>query len=257
MLNISVTQESDLSTIWRARYVTGLEKRLAERNPELAAAVDETDLRVAVEAAVAAAQAQGFTQRGPIRLYLDVCVAFGSGFKDDPMYPWAAEAIGSPDPDSQAERAAALFASSSAAADAINGPQDEWARAALAALLRWAQEGKQPARDQWLGQHVVGVLASLHPQKAAHAGEMALRSLVTNAARDCARHGSDSARAITLVSALKFTFGDGCLRDPIHGWIERTLTDQALADAAARFASLEQTMIIRLKTMLAGRQQKG
>ncbi len=256
MLTISPSQQRKLSSTLRARYIRELKERLSVRNPELAAAFDEARMQAVVEGAVDAAEHRGFTQRGPIRLYLDLCIAFGSGFVDDPLYPWAREAIGSPDPATQTERAEALFASSNAAFDAVRGKNDEWARAGLESLLQWAQQEQQPPSDRWLGPYIVNTLASLHPQKANHAGDMGLRALVKSAADDCAMHGTNAAHAIMLLSALKFTFGAGCLNDPTYGWMSQILADERAPDPSARFERLRRVAINWARTMLAERAEK-
>ena len=37
----------------------------------------------------------GFTFTGPMRLFLELCLLFGSGFDEDVQYPWARESLGS------------------------------------------------------------------------------------------------------------------------------------------------------------------
>lgn len=257
MLSISLSQQRQLASAWRGRYMASLQVRLAERNPELVATLDQAALRGVVADAVRAAEAKGFTQRGPIRLYLDLCIAFGSGFVDDPMYPWARTAIGPADPSTEAERAEALFTSSCAAADAVHGPQDRHWRDSLVALLRWSREEAQPEPETGLGHHVISVLVSLHPQKAAYVGEEALRALVIEAAADCSEYGLDARRALTLFCALKFAFGANCHSDPAHPWLARVLTDDRLPDPRMRQAALRQALAAWLSDFVAACAARG
>ena len=255
-MKITAAQLSVLSSDLRARFIRDLEQRLAERTPDLARTFDDARMHAVVHGAVAAAEAHGLTHRGPIRLYLDVCVAFGSGFVNDPMYPWARAALGTPDPATQTERAEALFVSSSAAIDAIHGPDDAWTRAALAALLQWAGHRHHWPASEWLAEHAVTEMSALHPQKAAHGGETALCALHADAVRSCAAYGIDEPRAIMLLTALKFAFGAGCLTDPIYGWIGATLADERVQRPADRFARLERKAITWLEAVVARHSQE-
>lgn len=223
MLTISRTVYRAMSRALEESFADELERRMHVRAPGLARTFDEPRLARFVRATIAAARARGFTYRGPVRLYFDLCLAFGSGFGEDPMYPWAAKAIGNRDPATQMARADVLFAASVAAFEAIHGPRDEHARAAVDALRAWARAPHAPADAD--DESVVLLLRSLHPQRAAHGGTAALHELVREARAVCGAMGLSGQPAITLISTLKFSFGARCLRDPLHGWIAATLAD--------------------------------
>lgn len=250
MLDISASQHHQLASASRERHVAGLMQRLAERHPDLVATLDPAALRAVVVEAVDAAGSWGFTQRGPIRLYLDLCIAFGSGFVDDPLYPWARAAVLPVDPATEPERAEALFASGCAAVDAIFGPQDEHRQASLEALLRWSRAPAQAPSETGLGHQVISVLAALHPRKAAHAGEEALRALVIDAAEDCSRHGLDAKHGLMLLAVLKFSLGSSCLTDPAYPWIARVLGDDHLPGPPARQDALHRALVAWLADLL-------
>lgn len=255
-MRISDAQLKNLSSYSRERYLHDLGERLAERNPQLVGGFEDGQRHRVVSAAVAAAEAWGFTNRGPIRLYLDVCIAFGSGFADDPMLPWARGALGRPDPETQDERAAALFTASCAAIEAIHGPDEVHTRTALAATLAWARQEQRFPPPERLGAHVANQLAALHPQKAAHGGPQALHALVVAASQASARHGMTAPRAQLLMAGLFFALGAGCLSDPAHAWIATTLADRRVADPAQRFAGLERQALARLQAAVAPSTQE-
>jgi hypothetical protein len=66
---------------------------LADFSPPLFRAVKEDQLRIAIRLGIARAGEYGITFRGPIRLYLELMLLFGSHFDTDPQYPWATEIL--------------------------------------------------------------------------------------------------------------------------------------------------------------------
>ena len=61
-----------------------------EFSPPLFKAVGEEQMRKAIRFGIGRADSYGFTFRGPVRLYLELMLLFGSHFDTDPQYPWAA-----------------------------------------------------------------------------------------------------------------------------------------------------------------------
>ena len=85
MLRILRDQHSSLRNARRESYVGELIRRLETREPDLVRTLDPEKRDAVVRGAIASARQYGFTSRGPIRLYLDLCVSFGSGVVEDPM----------------------------------------------------------------------------------------------------------------------------------------------------------------------------
>ena len=63
---------------------------LAEFSPPLFKAIGEEQMRKAIQFGIDRAGSYGFDFRGPVRLYLELMLLFGSHFDTDPQYPWAA-----------------------------------------------------------------------------------------------------------------------------------------------------------------------
>lgn len=249
MFSISEKQQKALGAAARKSFLKELQLRLVERTPDLAQTLDEERLHTAVSRAVDAAETHGFTNRGPIRLYLDLCVGFGSGFVNDPVYSWAAKAIGNADPETQMERSEALFDKSLAAIDEISGPEDAYGAQALRALNTWAHESHD-FPDLESG-YAVSQMRSLHPEKAAHAGEEALQQLFRDAKAACLDLGVTTPRPIMLTTALKFGFGAGCLKDPFFPWIGATLSQEGVPQMSDRFKRLERKALTWVNAILS------
>lgn len=93
----------------RADFEDEMMQHCRELFPHLGEALGGSPLRVVVQQAVTAAEAHGFTNRGPARLFVDLTLLFGVGFDSDPRYPWAAELLASDELTEQTHRAEALY----------------------------------------------------------------------------------------------------------------------------------------------------
>src|SRR5690348_3667675 len=69
--------------------------------PELCKVLGEEQLRVALRQAMARATTYGFTNRGPMRLYIELMFLCGSDFDTDPQYPLIGEILRAPGPQMQ------------------------------------------------------------------------------------------------------------------------------------------------------------
>ena len=68
--------------------------RFAPRQFEI---LGEKTIGQIVSLGIERAEKYGFTNRGPVRFYIELMFMFGSDFDTDPQYPWAAELLGGSD----------------------------------------------------------------------------------------------------------------------------------------------------------------
>ncbi|MGG7567783.1 hypothetical protein ACQ5SO_16650 [Rhodovulum sp. DZ06] len=242
----------------RERYVQDLKDRLRERQPELAATWDEARLdKVVRDGMDHAREAAGFTNRGPIRFWIDLRLAFGAGFLDDPVHAWARPALGAPEFSTQSERADALHDRASAIIDTLNGDDEARLHAAHAAILAWAKRERELPPPRLLGDWAVQEIAALYPEKARLAGAEGLRALFNRAARLCVSAGVQDSRPAMLMTLLFFTFGAGCVSDPAFGWIRDVLADERVPEPADRFKRLEGRALTWLEVVVARNREGG
>lgn len=71
--------------------------------------VGDEQMLKAVRFGITQARNHGFTFRGPVQLYLELMLLFGSYFDTDPQYPWAAAILARQDSGSQMQRAEQLY----------------------------------------------------------------------------------------------------------------------------------------------------
>ncbi|CBA30531.1 hypothetical protein ACMSX5_003873 [Cronobacter turicensis] len=69
-------------------YVSELTEHAQSVLPGLISSVRLEDVRTYIEQGILFAQKMGYTQRGPVRLYIDMMLMFGANFGKDPLYQW-------------------------------------------------------------------------------------------------------------------------------------------------------------------------
>jgi hypothetical protein len=225
-------------------------RHLAAFSPPLFKAIGEPQLREAIRFGVAAADRHGFTTRGPVRLYLELMLLFGSRFDTDPQYPWAQEILNERDSAPQAQRADVLYRRTLHFLEKVNGPNDTHTLAALRRIRSFAARPLPTATDGF-ARSMFDEVCRIHPQKAAYLGVAPLQALILEGGRGARSFGFSSPRAFTLMIALMLAFGHGCTDDPLYPWISRTLRDPAIADPEARAGRLERKSLTWLDHVLA------
>jgi hypothetical protein len=208
----------------------------------------EAQLRVALAQAIKRAKSYGFTNRGPIRLYIELMFLCGSDFDTDPQYPEIGEALRA-DYD-QMSRAEHIRLRVKAYMDEVAGPGNTNVRKALEAVSVFARNPHEySASDFEAG--MVHDMTTTFPQKTAYIGEARVRELIGEAKAEAARYQFTTPRGMTLLAILMFSFGHGCLNDPLYPWMSQTLSDERIVDASARAGRLERKSITWLGHVLA------
>lgn len=224
-----------------------------EFSPRLSAVLKLDGVRAAVSRAVCRAAAHGLTYKGPVRLFIELCFLFGSSFDEDIQYPLLRRTLGQPDPHTQMQRAEALHMETSMMLTQIHGPENRYTDAALRRLHLFAAS-PPILHSSRFSVDVVAAMFQIHPQKCACVGEDALLALVDHARAEAARHGLLSLQDALLFVILMFSFGQGCLRDPLYPWIQGTLVNPLLLTPSSRSAQLAKKARTWLRYVLKNRE---
>lgn len=223
---------------------------LAQFSPPLFKAVGENQMREAIRLGMARAAGYGFENQGPVRLYLEMMLLFGSDFDTDPQYTWSAEILTNRDVGSQMERADFLYQRTLHYRENVGGPEDEYTLQALGKIRVWAQQ-PLPLTEKNLVPDILREINRIYPQEADYTGEDALEELIHEAGREALKYRFSTVRGITLMVVLMLAFGHGCTHDPLYPWIAGTLNDEAITDPAARAKRLETKALTWLDHALA------
>lgn len=189
--------------------------------PRLAALRGDAAVQALVRRAMVDARAHGFDLRGPARFWVEMALAYGVRWYDDPRLesvngPLRRVDLG------QCFRADLVYEALMAHVAQVEGRDKERARAALTALVTidWRTELSMPAPPEVQLQAVVARL----PEACRDAlGAPVRLRLVRSASEACGQLAIDCPGCAVLVSGLMLGFGHGVLDDPMYPWVLGTL----------------------------------
>jgi hypothetical protein len=252
MLRITSRQFEVLQSESLSTFEASMIERCSELSPVLAAVLGRDGLLAVIRAAKDRAASHGFTNIGPVRLFIELSLLFGSGFDADVQYPWAAESLGSGDSSTQIGRSQTLFERSMEAMERIHGPDGSSMVAALR-RLQALMLAPPPLHTEDFQAVVLAEMARVHPQKSEFVGEAALRSLIAAGAAEASAHGLSELPNVLLVTFLMFAFGQGCPKDPLYPWIGRTLRSDKISTPALRAGQLKEKSLLWIRAVVANK----
>jgi hypothetical protein len=223
---------------------------LGEFSPTLAKAIGDEQLRQAIGLGISRAFGHGLTFRGPVRLYLELMLLFGSHFDTDPQYRWAAEILTDHDSRPQMQRAQLLYHKTIDYRQQVAGPDDVFTFRALRNIQSLLRQPPAFAEHDFLAS-MRHQIEQAYPQKAAYVGRDDLDFLIREGIDRAAGLGFTIGRETALMAVLMLSFGHACAGDPLYPWIARTLQDSAIVDPPARADRLTGRAIAWLEHVLA------
>jgi len=254
MLTLTAAQWTQLARAALGRFESEMVAHCHVFSPRLSSLLGDDTLRAVVAGAVQRAAKHGLTHRGPLRLWVELTLLFGSEFDTDPQYPWVARTLAVHAPQFQMQRAERVYEQTIHYLDTVVGPDDKLARQSLERMAMMADAAWwQAASGESV--HPLHLAALIYPEKAKHVGDDALLALARAAVEEARAHGLDTRRHALLMCVLMFAFGHGCTRDPLYPWIANTLRADRGSDPQARALALERKAVIWLKRVLAGEPQ--
>jgi hypothetical protein len=223
---------------------------LANFSPALSQTIQESQMREAIRFGIARAQEYGITFRGPVRLYLELMMLFGSHFDTDPQYPWASGILRSESPIPQMERAQLMYERTRDYRAKVAGCDDVNRIDALKRMSRFSAEAL-PLSSGDLTAMLIEGMARIYPQKTAYIGREGMEALIDEGVGAAHDYGFATPRATALAVALMFALGHGCFQDPLYPWIEEMVKDEAVRGPGAKADALERKALKWLHQLLA------
>lgn len=251
MLTIRKEQLDVLTQSLLQGFEDEMVEHLAEFSPPLFKVIKEEQMRKAVRFGFDRCDKYGFTLRGPMRLYLEMMLLFGSHFDTDPQYPWAAEILFDRHSISQMQRADSLYEKIVDYQEKVAGPDGENSRTAFETLSALTKDAPLLQEKEY-EESIRRELRRFFPQKVEYIGKASLGNLIVEGRESARKYEFPATRGDTLMIVLKFVFGHGCEDDLLYPWINRTLTDEKITNPVARMERLETKSTTWLDRALKG-----
>lgn len=249
-----VTIRPEQDEAFRRAALRGFEDEMVEHlkkfAPKHCEVIGEPVVRKVIGLGMERARTYGFTNRGPVRFFLELMLLFGTYFDSDPQLPWAANILNDIARLNQMSRAHRLHAKTMEYLDEVAGPRNEYYIEALRRISR-ARVEDFPVSGSDFAATAVRALNTLYPQKCEYILQAPLRALVRQILRDAVSHGFLSWNAMALFIVLGFVLGHRCTSDPQFPWISAALEDTAGRDPDARAERLHKKAAAYLAGVLA------
>jgi hypothetical protein len=231
-----VIRESQIQLLGRAvlgQFAEDRRRHAITHYPRLSGFIGDRAVREAIEDGISAAIGRGLRNRVEVGLYLDLVFLLGSGFAEDPRFPWAAELMAPENPDRPLFRVRRAMDAATTWLDESHGEENEHLVRGLL-RIRALSPGAVPATED--PGEIVGWLAALMPQQAAACGEGALTLLAAVAATRAASHGLAARGDVAMIALHMFTLGHGFDSDPLIAWARPILSKTGPHRAKQLFA---------------------
>lgn len=233
MLTIRPEQDEAFRRAALQRFEDDMVGHLRKFAPKLCEIRGEPVVRQVIRLGIERAGQYGFTNRGPVRFYIELMFTLGCDFDTDVQYPWVPQTLRDPEPVDQAVRADRLFFRLGQYMDSVAGPRKRYTLAALGKISEAKLEDAQSLGGNFEERATAG-LRKIHPQKCAYLGELLLRALVRKGVEVAAGYGVSSELGAAVLTGLMFGFGHRVIADPLYPWVAATLTDPLVQDPNAR-----------------------
>lgn len=217
--------------------------------PKLFEVRGEPSFRELIRLGIFRAMGHGFTNRGPIRFYLETMVSLGSEFDSDPQLPGVAETLENPDELDQMTLADQLFEVVSDFVKETKGPDNRYAIAALRHLVEH-DVFSRPVPAENVRRAVAGMLRLAYPEKCDYMGTKRLQRLVDDGTAQARKHDIGSPEGRAMMTALMFAMGHGVARDPMYPWVGKTLADPKYSQPDQRVKFLRRKSQLYLEATL-------
>lgn len=215
-------------------------------SPRICEQIGDVMLRLAVQSAIGRCAAYGFTNRGPIRLFIEMTFLFGSAFDTDPQYTWSAEILRAPG--DQMVRAERLYAKVMDYRKKVPDPDTGSTIRALENLTIWVEKNTLSSISEFVSA-MIFEMNRIRPETAVYAGEAGLTDLLLEGCAEAEKHGFPTAYGQALMGMLMFTFGRGFLNDPLHPWTKPSLKQAPPGDPTGRALALKTAACAFLERM--------
>ncbi|MFM2059620.1 MAG: hypothetical protein RLY71_4005, partial [Pseudomonadota bacterium] len=184
-----------------------------------------------------------------VLFFLECMLAYGAEFDSDVQIPGVRETLNLFHNNGQQWLADQAFAAVERYQIRTRGCDSCYAVAALRRLDPFL-ERLDSLDGPTLESDILGLMVTVHPEKAEFLGRERMLLVLKQARVDAARWDCASAAGVGLLCGLMFALGHGVTRDPLYPWVSKTLAHPAEQDLTRRIERLRRKTRMYLKATL-------
>lgn len=250
------TIRQDQAEAFRQHHLKKFEDEMVEHLqkfcPRYWSVMGEADGRRVIQLGIERARKYGFTNRGPVRFYIELMLLFGSDFDTDPQHLWASKVLNDPENLDPAVRAHRLFNAMEKYASRVFGQDQTFLIAALQRLSGFRFERFQDAVSAQ--RQLLRQMEMLYPQKYEYIGEPVAMRLIQHGFHIAERWGCGTHGGKLLMASFTLSLGHGFPHDPQYSWMNRVL-NTAAASPDDRIKELASRWMLYVNRIVAGSKQ--
>lgn len=223
-----IVRKEQMSAL-EAYVLKGFEHELAEHVKRFvtkhAEAIGDDGVRQVVQLGIQRARSHGFTNRGPVRFYVEMMCMFGSDFDTDPSIPWAQGILSNDSIPTQKAKSDFLFERMKEYHEKVSGAEKQYYLNALENINKGRLEAYFFTPGMF-ADDMVNVLRNIYPQKFESLGRSGFDALVAKGKSIAEQHNVTSETGLARFIVLAFIIGHGFASDPFYPWISKTLAEE-------------------------------
>ncbi|MCL1029417.1 hypothetical protein [Serratia silvae] len=203
-------------------YVLELSMKIDSAFPYLKKTLGDECFKQAISGGVIKAEKIGFSERGPVQLYVSLLIVFGSGFETDPQYAWFSKVMDENKSLPQLEQADFLFEKVRCYLDEIGGESERHLLNCASKLLHLDFEKVNIRHENYIND-IHELLIKLHPQKYLSTPKDDITILIQQGIIKANNiYGFDNTNHVALIVLFMFFMGHQFDQDPFYQWIDQS-----------------------------------
>lgn len=251
MLHIRKEQMQALNAYMRENFVDEMLAYLREHFPQDCEVLGQAQTRRVIDLGIDRAAEHGFEIKGDVCNFITLMFSLGSYFDEDPLLPWASEALEGEEGTSPSTIMNDLYAKATEYLNRVAGDKGQYYRTALRRARERSFESLAETDTGNLTQDIQSCLSSLYPQQYNALAESSLKSLTELGQASAGRYGIGTHEGILLYVHLMLMIGSHFDRDPLHPWAASILKDESVTDPQQKARKLYEAVMARLDQAFA------
>jgi hypothetical protein len=247
MLTIRKEQTAAFRSAMRRNFQDQMLEDLGKRFPADCQVLGKDQTRRVIDLGIDRAAAQGFGARRHVCDFITLMFILGSYFDEDPLLPWAAEALAGQAGGDPNARMARLYAKTTDYLKQVAGENGEHYRAVLLRARRMPFESIGTSNPPGSPLDPRAFLQALYPQRSGVLTDTGYQSLIALGRASAEKYGLSTREGFYVYIGLVFVLSSHFDRDPLHPWAAAILQDKSARDPGAKARRLHAAAMERLE----------
>ncbi|WP_228005956.1 hypothetical protein [Xenorhabdus sp. BG5] len=230
-------------------YIDELVAHCNESYPYLEIKLGKDGLKLALKNAIEKAKNEGFDQRGPVQIYTDLLILFGTDFHTDPQYAWIKIILNNNSNIGQLEKTTLLYHEVTRYLSRVHGEQDENLKANI---IKFQNINIEHLNVQWntYENNVSILLKSLFPQKYQYIEQNNIKHFIRLGIEKSNQYGIENSNHSAFITLIMFLLGHEFDQDIFLPHLNTKLFKQYYSDTDALIMEMEKNIKEYLKILL-------